>query len=94
MKPLPDHVRDALEKGPADPESGMLLENANDLLKPGYLSMETGYTRLSNGQMHVACLTKMPGCKGRMVSWWFGWMEHTEHYEWWHCANDSEIVRV
>lgn len=60
------------------------MDQADDLLNPGYLSMETGYTRLPNGQMHVACLTEMPGCTGRMINWWFGWMAHSEHYQLWH----------
>ena len=84
IQPLPGHVKAALAAGWAEPESGLLLENANDLLKPGYLSLETGYTRLPNGQLQVACLDKMPGCKGRMINWWFGWMANTKHYSWWH----------
>lgn len=84
MQPLPGHVQAALSEGWADPERGLLLENANDLLKPGYLPLETGVTRLPDGQLQVACLTKMPGCKGRMINWWFGWLANTEHYRWWH----------
>jgi len=49
----------------------MLLEEVNQLLKPGYLPMETGYCRLPNGQMYVAALTRMEGCKGKWVDWWF-----------------------
>jgi transposase-like protein len=49
----------------------MFFENINDLLEPGYLSMETGYRRLANGQMYIAVLTQMPGCKTRWLDWWF-----------------------
>lgn len=84
MHALPHHVQEALNRGPSPPEMGLTLDHADELLNPGYLPMETGYTRLRNGQMHVACLTKMRGCKGRMVNWWFGWMEHSEHYQLWH----------
>ena len=45
----------------------MLIEEVNQLLDPGYQSMETGYFRLENGDMHVRVLTRMPGCKGKMV---------------------------
>jgi len=62
----------------------MLLEQANDLLKPGYLPLETGYERLDDGTLLVAALTVMPGCKGYMVDWWFGFFETTEQYKWWH----------
>jgi transposase-like protein len=49
----------------------MLLEEANWLLEPGYTSMETGFCRLPNGQMYIAVLTRMPGCKGKWVNWLF-----------------------
>ena len=62
----------------------MRLENTSDLLNPGYLPLETGYARLPNGQIQVACLTDMPECEGRMINWWFGWMANSEHYRLWH----------
>jgi transposase-like protein len=49
----------------------MLLEEVDRLLEPGYLAMETGYSRLPNGQMHIAVLTRMPGCKGKWIDWLF-----------------------
>lgn len=84
LKPLPEHVTGALARGWADPETVLQVENASDLLKPGYLPLETGYARLPDGKIHVACLTKMPSVKGRMIKWWFGWMINTTHYQWWH----------
>ena len=62
----------------------MQISDADDLLKPGYLDMEAGFTRLEDGQLHVAAWTTMPGCKGAMVDWWFGFLETTEQYKWWH----------
>ncbi len=62
----------------------MLREQANDLLKPGYLPLESGYQRLEDGSLLVANLTKMLGCKGYMVDWWFGYLQTDEHYRWWH----------
>lgn len=62
----------------------MELRDANDLLKPGYLDLESGYLRLPDGQLHVAAWTTMAGCSGAMVEWWFGYLETTEQYKWWH----------
>ena len=44
----------------------MRLEDANQLLEPGYLPMESGYTRLPNGDMYIAVLTRMPGGLGML----------------------------
>lgn len=62
----------------------MFIEEVNKLLDPGYLSLETGYTKLPNGQYYVAVLTRMPHCKGRMIDWWFGYVGDTEKYRKWH----------
>ncbi len=62
----------------------MELRDANALLEPGYLGLESGFRRLPDGQLHVAAWTTMPGCRGAMVGWWFGFLETTEQYKWWH----------
>jgi len=49
----------------------MFIRDVNQLLKPGYLPVETGYCRLSNGQMYVAALTRMSGCNREWVEWYF-----------------------
>ena len=61
----------------------MLFEEANQLLEPGYLPIETGFYRLSNGHMHLAVLTRMPRCKGKMVDWWFGYIDDAGKYKMW-----------
>jgi hypothetical protein len=62
----------------------MERSEADLLLRPGYLGLETGYLRLPSGELHVAAWTTMFGCTGRMVEWWFGFLETTEQYKWWH----------
>jgi len=62
----------------------MRLDEANELLQPGHLPFEAGFLRLDDGQLHVAARTTMVGCKGRMVDWWFSYLETTEQYKWWH----------
>ena len=62
----------------------MEFEQANDLLKPGYLAFESGYQSLSDGKRLVAALTRMPGCRAKMVHWWFSWLGGTDQYKLWH----------
>jgi hypothetical protein len=62
----------------------MELRDADALLGPGPLPLESGWMRLPDGQLHVACWTLLPGCTGAMVAWWFGYLETTEQYRWWH----------
>lgn len=62
----------------------MEFEAANDLLSPGYLPFESGYRDLSDGKMLVAALTRMPGCRAKMVDWWFSYLGGTEQYKLWH----------
>jgi len=62
-------------------------EMLDELLTPGYSTLETGYYRLSNGDLYAKVLTRMPGCKGKMVDWWFGFMGDTSTYRIWHPAH-------
>lgn len=62
----------------------MEFEHANDLLKPGYLPFESGHMELHDGRRLVAALTRMPGCRAKMVNWWFSWLGGTEQYKLWH----------
>lgn len=62
----------------------MEFEQANDLLNPGYLPFESGYKDLADGKRLVAALTRMPGCRAKMVHWWFGWLGGTDWYKLWH----------
>ncbi|MDG2304650.1 MAG: hypothetical protein P8R42_08315 [Candidatus Binatia bacterium] len=95
MRPLPPHVQEALLQSPEASELGFGVDEANRLLEPGYLELENGYTRLSNGQVFVATLTKMPGVTAQMIDWWFGWHYlESQRYKLWHprahLANGAE----
>jgi len=85
MGPMQDQVQRALMHGIEASELGFLVTEANQLLEPGYLPLENGFTRLANGQVFVAVLTKMPGVTSEMIDWWFGWhyME-SQRYKLWH----------
>jgi hypothetical protein len=85
MGPMQDHVQRALMHGIEAPELGFPVMEANQLLEPGYLALENGFTRLENGQVLVAVLTEMPRVNAKMIDWWFGWhyME-PQRYKLWH----------
>ena len=85
MGPMQDQVQRALMHGIEASELGFPVTEANQLLEPGYLHLENGFTRLANGQVFVAVLTKMPGVTSEMIDWWFGWhyME-SQRYKLWH----------
>jgi hypothetical protein len=62
----------------------MRFQDANDLLKPGYLGFESGYLALEDGKWVVAALTRMPGARAKMVDWWFSFVDDIETYRLWH----------
>ena len=73
MTPIPEEKMKILGTGPMDPALALLIENRNDLFKPGYLEGETGWCVLRDGTGFVANLTKMPGVTGNMFNWWMAW---------------------
>lgn len=85
MAPLPDLVRQAVMHGPEAAELGLSLDQADRLMAPGYLPLETGWTVARDGHIVVAVLTRMPRVSGTMFEWWMGWhtMEH-QRYKLWH----------
>jgi hypothetical protein len=85
MEAMQDQVQRALLHGAEAAELGFPVTEADQLLEPGYLPLEDGFTRLENGQVFVAALTKMPGVTSEMIDWWFGWhyME-SQRYKLWH----------
>lgn len=54
------------------------------LLQPGPMALETGFERLPNGVLHVACRTDMHGVQGKHFEWWFRSRPMTREYVWWH----------
>ena len=95
MSPMQKHTLHAIEHGPEAAELGFPITDANILLKPGYLPLENGFTRLNNGQVFVSVLTKMPKVTGKMIDWWFGWHYlESQRYKLWHprchVANKAE----
>ncbi len=70
---IPPKVFDDIKKSPYPVEDALLFENINDLLNPGYLSVENGYCHMPDGSVYVAVRTEMPKVTGEMLDWWFWW---------------------
>lgn len=62
----------------------MLLSEVDRLLDPAPMPLETGYERLPDGALHIACRTDLRGCTGEMLEWWFRFRPNTQQYIWWH----------
>ena len=62
-----------LGKGPIDSQKALLPENLKELLKPGYMEVETGYCILENGAGYMAAINEFPNCTLEMIRWWYAW---------------------
>jgi hypothetical protein len=60
------------------------LSEAGRLLDPAPMRIETGFERLANGVLHVACRTDLQAVTGAMFEWWFRFRPDTQQYIWWH----------
>ncbi len=85
MQPLQPQVREAVIHGYEAAELGFSMDEADQLMEPGYLPLENGTAQLRNGQTFVAVRTDMPRATGAMFEWWMGWhyME-AQRYKLWH----------
>lgn len=84
--PIQPHVAEQLLAGKAPTEYGYDIDDAARVMsRPGHHKMETGWTRLDNGVLVVACLTSMPSVTAQMWDWWFGWHStQTARYKLWY----------
>lgn len=62
----------------------MHISEIDCLLDPKPLPLETGYERLPDGVLHIACRTDLRACTGEMFEWWFRSRPDTQRYRWWH----------
>jgi hypothetical protein len=62
----------------------MKFADASRLLDPSPMALETGWERLPDGVLHVACRTDLHRCSGAMFEWWFRSRPDTQQYVWWH----------
>ena len=82
---LPESVRQMLAQPPLPWHELPDHTRMTDLERPGYMSVETGYTTLEDGSAKVAVKTDMPGVTPAMWDWWFGWHgSQDQRYKLWH----------
>ncbi|HTY97738.1 MAG TPA: hypothetical protein VMB91_11905 [Solirubrobacteraceae bacterium] len=71
--------------GPRDPAAALPLAEADRLLDPAPMAVETGWWVLDDGTAQVAARTPMPGVSPEMVDWWFDWHPREAiRYRIWH----------
>lgn len=70
---IPAEDLERVNAGPADPSRATSIHGRNDLMSPGYLPVETGYTVMLDGSGFAATLVRMPGITPEMLDWWFNW---------------------
>jgi hypothetical protein len=70
---IPQEDLDKVNAGPVDPSLATSVLDRNELMKPGYLAVETGYCVMPDGSGFAATLVRMPGVTPEMLDWWFNW---------------------
>lgn len=84
-------VLEAIERGPIDPADALARADAEALLDPAPLPVESGWCTLADGVGYVAVHTAMPAVTGEMVDWWFDWHPRESlRYRVWHPAAHLE----
>ncbi|KZL89229.1 DAPG hydrolase family protein [Clostridium magnum] len=92
MQKQPQKLLDKINKGPIDPKYALRIEDRNDLLKPGYLPVETGYCIMSDGTGFVSSIIQMRHVTPIMFDWWFAWHGlHPLRYKIWDKENHFYI---
>ncbi|WP_313802155.1 DAPG hydrolase family protein [Sphingobium sp.] len=84
--PVQPHIKEALTSGPVSGAYGSRISTvADEMSKPGYLHMETGYTINDDGHLVIAIFTDMPGVTAEMWDWWMWWHAvEAARYKLWH----------
>lgn len=85
IQAIPVTVKDTFQRSPFSAGALPPFSEVTKLQNSGYADLETGYTRESDGAVHVAVLTQMPDVSPEMWDWWFGWHGCKDNrYKIWH----------
>ncbi|KAK8150736.1 hypothetical protein G3M48_009626 [Beauveria asiatica] len=85
VAPLTEELISGLTSSPMAEALAFSAHQASDYLtRPGYLSLENGYTIDRNGTVIIAALSEVPEVTGDAYDWWFGWHTvQTARYKLW-----------
>jgi hypothetical protein len=85
IRPLPDHIRHALDRGALPEPLLPTLAAAPRSLFGEASATENGFVLTADGAIVVAARTDLPGVTPAMIDWWFGWhSDSPERYKLWH----------
>jgi hypothetical protein len=91
---IPESVLENIKHKTYSPEQALRFAHINDLLLPGYLPMENGYCRMSDGSFFVAVRTEFPNATDGIFDWWFEWhSQEPFRYRIWYpeCHFDTSV---
>jgi len=71
--PAAHHAAMLKDLKPLDAAKAYRIQDANNLLEPGYTQGENGYCVMPDGSGYVALRHPMPGATPGMIDWWFAW---------------------
>lgn len=71
--PAAHHADMLADLKPLDPARADRIQDANNLLSPGYTEGENGYCVMPDGSGYIALRHPMPGATPEMIDWWFAW---------------------
>ncbi|KAM3451112.1 hypothetical protein MY5147_009153 [Beauveria neobassiana] len=96
VAPLTEELISGLTSSPMAEALGFSAHQASDYLtRPGYLSLENGYTIDKNGTVMIAALSEVPEVTGDAYDWWFGWHSvQTARYKLWNPVAHQYSYRV
>jgi len=94
---IPNSVLESIQHKTYSREQALELENLNELLLSGYLPMENGYCRMTDGSFFVAVRTEFRTATDEMFDWWFEWhAQETFRYRIWYpeCHFDVKVKAI
>ncbi|KAM3497285.1 hypothetical protein MY10362_009359 [Beauveria mimosiformis] len=96
VAPLTEELISGLTSSPMAEALAFTAHQASDYLtRPGYLSLENGYTIDKNGTVIIAALSEVPEVTGDAYDWWFGWHSvQTARYKLWNPVAHQYSYRV
>ena len=71
--PAAHHAEMLKDLKPLDPAAADRIQDAADLLNPGYTPGENGYCVMPDGSGYIALCHPLKGAAPEMIDWWFAW---------------------